>query len=44
MLRGYPALDLIGRMHGAGWYAHTRPDGLFEMPRIQPAALLPQKG
>lgn len=36
-----PALDLIGRMHGAGWYAHTRTEGLFEMPRIQPSALVP---
>jgi flavin reductase (DIM6/NTAB) family NADH-FMN oxidoreductase RutF len=27
-----PALKLIGRMHGAGWYAHT--SDLFEMPRI----------
>jgi flavin reductase (DIM6/NTAB) family NADH-FMN oxidoreductase RutF len=25
-------LDLIGRMHGRGWYAHTREQ--FEMPRI----------
>ena len=27
-----PKLDLIGRMHGAGWYARTT--DLFEMPRI----------
>jgi flavin reductase (DIM6/NTAB) family NADH-FMN oxidoreductase RutF len=27
-----PALKLIGRMHGAGWYART--SDLFEMPRI----------
>ena len=27
-----PKLDLIGRMHGAGWYSTTR--DLFEMPRI----------
>ncbi len=27
-----PALDLIGRMHGRGWYARTRER--FEMPRI----------
>jgi len=29
-----PALKLIGRMHGAGWYART--SDLFEMPRIAP--------
>jgi flavin reductase (DIM6/NTAB) family NADH-FMN oxidoreductase RutF len=28
------ALKLIGRMHGAGWYART--SDLFEMPRIAP--------
>lgn len=27
-----PKLDLIGRMHGSGWYARTT--DLFEMPRI----------
>lgn len=27
-----PSLKLIGRMHGAGWYART--SDLFEMPRI----------
>jgi flavin reductase (DIM6/NTAB) family NADH-FMN oxidoreductase RutF len=27
-----PRLNLIGRMHGAGWYARTT--DLFEMPRI----------
>ena len=27
-----PKLKLIGRMHGAGWYART--SDLFEMPRI----------
>jgi len=27
-----PGLKLIGRMHGAGWYART--SDLFEMPRI----------
>ncbi|HYZ61737.1 MAG TPA: flavin reductase family protein [Acetobacteraceae bacterium] len=27
-----PKLDLIGRMHGGGWY--TRTTDLFEMPRI----------
>jgi flavin reductase (DIM6/NTAB) family NADH-FMN oxidoreductase RutF len=27
-----PKLDLIGRMHGAGWYARTT--DLFELPRI----------
>ncbi|MBV9250462.1 MAG: flavin reductase family protein [Acetobacteraceae bacterium] len=30
-----PKLDLIGRMHGAGWYARTT--NLFEMPRINVA-------
>ncbi len=32
--RGYidtPSLKLLGRMHGAGWYART--SDLFEMPR-----------
>jgi flavin reductase (DIM6/NTAB) family NADH-FMN oxidoreductase RutF len=28
-----PKLDLIGRMHGAGWYARTT--DRFEMPRIE---------
>jgi len=28
-----PSLKLIGRMHGAGWYART--SDLFEMPRIK---------
>ncbi len=28
-----PKLDLIGRMHGAGWYARTT--DRFEMPRIK---------
>jgi hypothetical protein len=28
-----PKLRLIGRMHGAGWYART--SDLFEMPRIK---------
>jgi flavin reductase (DIM6/NTAB) family NADH-FMN oxidoreductase RutF len=27
-----PRLDLIGRLHGGGWYART--SDLFEMPRI----------
>ena len=27
-----PALHLVGRMHGTGWYART--SDLFEMPRI----------
>ena len=27
-----PKLDLIGRMHGRGWYARTT--DRFEMPRI----------
>jgi flavin reductase (DIM6/NTAB) family NADH-FMN oxidoreductase RutF len=30
-----PKLNLIGRMHGAGWYARTT--DLFEMPRIDVA-------
>lgn len=30
-----PALKLIGRMHGGGWYARTT--DLFEMPRISVA-------
>jgi flavin reductase (DIM6/NTAB) family NADH-FMN oxidoreductase RutF len=29
-----PKLDLIGRMHGAGWYSTVRDN--FEMPRIRP--------
>ncbi len=35
--KGYVAserLDLIGRMHGRGWYARTT--DLFEMPRVNP--------
>jgi flavin reductase (DIM6/NTAB) family NADH-FMN oxidoreductase RutF len=31
-----PKLDLIGRMHGAGWYARTT--DRFEMPRIPVSA------
>jgi hypothetical protein len=27
-----PKLDLVGRMHGAGWYART--SDLYETPRI----------
>jgi hypothetical protein len=27
-----PNLQLVGRMHGGGWYART--SDLFEMPRI----------
>jgi len=27
-----PKLDLVGRMHGRGWYSRTR--GRFEIPRI----------
>ena len=30
-----PALGLVGRMHGTGWYARTT--DLFEAPRINPA-------
>lgn len=36
-VKGYVAteqLDLIGRMHGRGWYARTT--DLFEMPRVNP--------
>jgi flavin reductase (DIM6/NTAB) family NADH-FMN oxidoreductase RutF len=29
-----PKLDLVGRMHGAGWYART--SERFEVPRIRP--------
>ncbi|MGH7160059.1 MAG: flavin reductase family protein [Acetobacteraceae bacterium] len=36
-----PKLDLIGRMHGGGWYARTRER--FEMPRI-PAEDWPRAG
>jgi flavin reductase (DIM6/NTAB) family NADH-FMN oxidoreductase RutF len=32
-----PELDLIGRMHGNGWY--TRTDHLFQMPRVKPDEL-----
>lgn len=32
-----PELDLIGRMHGNGWYLRT--DRLFQMPRLEPDAL-----
>ena len=30
-----PKLDLIGRMHGAGWYSRTT--DRFELPRIRVA-------
>ena len=30
-----PKLDLVGRMHGRGWYARTR--DMFEVPRIDVA-------
>jgi flavin reductase (DIM6/NTAB) family NADH-FMN oxidoreductase RutF len=33
-----PALDLIGRMHGGGWYTRAVP-GAFEMPRLPPEAM-----
>jgi flavin reductase (DIM6/NTAB) family NADH-FMN oxidoreductase RutF len=29
-----PRLGLVGRLHGAGWYART--DDRFEQPRIKP--------
>ena len=31
-----PKLDLIGRMHGSGWYARTT--DRFELPRIPVSA------
>lgn len=34
-----PALDLIGRMHGGGWYARTGAPATFEMPRLSPDAV-----
>ncbi len=37
-----PKLDLVGRMHGGGWYAHTR--DVFEVPRITPADWKPGAG
>ena len=30
-----PKLELVGRMHGAGWYSRTR--DRFDMPRVSPA-------
>ena len=35
-----PKLDLIGRMHGGGWYARTT--DLFELPRIPVADWTPR--
>lgn len=32
-----PRLGLVGRMHGAGWYARTT--DLFDMPRVTPEAV-----
>lgn len=40
-VKGYVAtdkLDLIGRMHGRGWYSRTTE--LFEMPRVNPDGAL----
>ena len=37
-----PKLDLVGRMHGGGWYART--SDLFEVPRIAPADWKPTPG
>jgi flavin reductase (DIM6/NTAB) family NADH-FMN oxidoreductase RutF len=37
-----PKLDLIGRMHGAGWYSRTT--DRFEMPRIRPEAWVKDLG
>ncbi|EHM01782.1 flavin reductase-like protein [Acetobacteraceae bacterium AT-5844] len=40
-----PALDLIGRLHGGGWYTQTRLPGAFEMPRLPtPANLAAPEG
>ena len=33
-----PALDLVGRMHGGGWYTRSRDQ--FEIPRMTPADIL----
>lgn len=33
-----PALDLIGRLHGGGWYTQSVP-GAFEMPRLPASAM-----
>jgi len=35
-----PKLGLVGRMHGAGWYARTT--DLFELPRINAADWVPK--
>lgn len=32
-----PDLDLIGRMHGSGWYLRT--ESLFQVPRVRPEEL-----
>lgn len=37
-----PALKLIGRMHGLGWYTTT--DGTFDLPRISYEQFKEQKG
>lgn len=29
-----PALDLVGRLHGGGWYTEACGPGAFEMPRL----------
>ena len=34
-----PKLNLIGRMHGGGWYARTA--DRFDMPRVTPAQVTP---
>jgi len=36
-----PALKLIGRMHGTGWYART--SDLFDLPRIPVKAWIPPR-
>ncbi len=36
-----PKLDLVGRMHGAGWYSRTT--DRFERPRITPDAWMARK-
>jgi flavin reductase (DIM6/NTAB) family NADH-FMN oxidoreductase RutF len=33
-----PALDLIGRLHGGGWYTRSMP-GAFEMPRLSASVM-----
>jgi len=37
-----PKLNLVGRMHGSGWYARTT--DRFDMPRVAPGAVPPARG